>query len=119
MAESEEKVKVELELPKDEVHISEASGPRLESKKSKKKDQNDNPESPVDYSPLEIAKAPLEPPEPKSKAPPTVHQQRVIVFGFILIIAGILLWPIINFMIGLAFAVSGAIVVSFGALVRI
>lgn len=147
--EPEERVKLELELPKSEVHIEPAGKPsspdedkkrpareharkaaakaqeaeemekEAKEKEKKKEEKEEGGFEIAGYKPGEIAKAPLEPPEPKDKKAPNKHQRRVIIFGFILIVIGFILWPLIAFAVGAVFAVAGALVVAFGALVRI
>ncbi len=100
---ADEKVKVELELPKDQVSVEPA--------------EDDKPKA--SYEPRDVLKAAVEPPEPKAKAPPNRHQKLVMVFGFALVAASLLLWPLIGLTVFVAVAVTGAAVIAFGTLVRI
>lgn len=100
--EPDEKVKVELELPKDQVSVEPAEEKPTAS-----------------YKAADVAKAPVEPPEPASKAPPNSHQKAVMIFGFSIIAVSLILWPLINFTVFVAVAIAGAAVIAFGTLVRI
>jgi len=142
----DEKIKIELEVPKDEVHIgsvssvSEASATEerlkkkakaaekkqkqaedkiqeLEEKQKKLKESQKT--TVAGYEPSEIAKAPVEPPEPKDKKPPNAHQKAIIIFGFVLVGLSIILWPLFNFALFLGVAVAGAAIIAFGTLVRV
>lgn len=98
----DEKVKVELELPKEQVSVEPAEK---------------KPEA--SYKTSDIVKAPLEPPEPKSKAPPNAHQRAVMIFGFAMIAVSLVLWPVASFTVFVAVAIAGAAVIAFGTLVRL
>lgn len=142
----DEKVKLELELPKDEANIepqpetlkrAQKLGEAHEKVKQKMKEVEEKEEklkqkekelakkeeeeetTVAGYKPAEIAKAPLEPPEPEDKKAPSSHQRRVMVFGLALVALGIVLWPLISFGFGLALAIAGAAVIAFATLVRV
>lgn len=130
--ESEEKVKVELELPKSGVSIEPAGNEaeerkaRLkkraqerEKKKEEEKKKEDDSKEVGGYKVSDIAKAPVEPPEPENKKGPNVHQKRVVAFGFAIAIASLVLWPLIGFWYFVAVAIAGAVVVAFGTFFRI
>lgn len=108
---ADEKVKIELEVPKSEVSIKPA-------KKAKKLEPEDKKEV-AGYELGEVAKAPLEPPEPKDKKGPSIHQKRVVIFGFALAAASLILWPLFSFWVFVAVAAAGALVVAYGTFVRI
>jgi len=122
--ESEEKIKIELEVPKSEIQVeSISSGSDSEESKEKAaestKEKGDSEHTVAGYKPSEIAKAPAETPEPEDKRGPNSHQKTVITFGIALALASIALWPLFSFWIFVAVAVAGGAVVAFGSFVRV
>lgn len=148
-ASEEEKIRIELEVPKKQVQIeSISSEPSPEEPKKarqeaqeqkkaaekkvkeakeitersqKKEEKSDESEegSVASYKPSEIAKAPVDTPEPEDKRGPNSHQKTIISFGIALAVASIALWPLFSFWIFVAVAVAAAAVVAFGSLVRV
>ncbi|HET9721845.1 MAG TPA: hypothetical protein VFP32_02335 [Candidatus Saccharimonadales bacterium] len=129
---SEDKVKVQLEIPREEVdlHIDHEAKEKKASEEKESEDEEDSDEDKSEssdkhqdtkiagYKAGEIAKAPVEPPEPENKAGPNKRQRRVLIFGFIAVAIGALLWPIFNFLTGMLIAACGAVAISYGVLVR-
>lgn len=119
---AEDKVKLQIEVPKEQLEkvVGEpaATAKTEEPAEKSKTERKEEPEV-AGYKASQIAKAPLEPPEPESKAAPNPHQRRLIIFGCAIVLAGLLLWPLASFAIGLTVAIAGAAVVAFGTLVRI
>lgn len=116
MAEAEETVKIEIEVPKEQVKIE--GKPITDAKTPPDKKGKERPGI-ASYDPLEIAKAPLEAPEPINKERPNRHQQRVMLFGFILVMVAPILIVLFNFTAGIVMAITGAAVIAFGALVKV
>jgi Fe2+ transport system protein B len=128
--ESEHKVKAELELRKDNVTVEPVVGNSekikkqvyevIEAEKQKKKaSQKQKHVEIASYKPNEIAKSPLKSPEPDSKALSNKHQRAVMIMGFVLILMGLVLWPVVTFAAGLCVAFAGAAVIAFGTLIPV
>lgn len=114
---AEEKVKLEIEVPKEAL----IKRIRSEEKDSQEKEEKKEEENPgvASYDPKEILKAPLESPSPVNKKPPNRHQQRVIFLGFLFILISPFLFAFVNFTAFIVIALAGAFIVAFGALVRV
>ncbi|HEX5448414.1 MAG TPA: hypothetical protein VFW90_04445 [Candidatus Saccharimonadales bacterium] len=133
---SEDKIEIELKVPKEKVDVSvrptksesehDETSEKKETKSSPEDSDEDiseesNKESELksDYSLGDIAKAPVEPPEPEDTSKPNKHQKSVIVFGFALLAVSIIMWPLFNFAVFIGVALAGAAVVAFGSFVRV
>jgi CHASE2 domain-containing sensor protein len=122
MAEEQEKVKIELELPKSEVHIEPVKPKPDEHKELQHKHKESEKSEDVTlggYVASDIVKAPLEVPKPKDKRPPNQHQLKVMFFGLILVLVGLLAWPVFNASIAIAIAIAGAATIAFGTFIRV
>lgn len=129
--EEEEKIRIKLEVPKKEVQIESISSEpgSEESKKTAEetvdkqeedKKKTEEKESTIaGYKPSEIAKAPVDTPEPEDKRGPNSRQKTLIIFGLALAAASVILWPLFSFWIFVPVAIAGAAVVAFGSLVRV
>lgn len=122
---AKEKVKVELELPKDQVTIEPVDKENVSSSsspngKSNKEDDSSNGPVLLGYKPEEILKAPsAATPEPESKKPPNKSQRLIIYIGLIIGLGGLLiLWPLVSFLAGLIVAIVGAILITYGTLIK-
>jgi hypothetical protein len=142
----QEIVKLELELPKDQIHILDDSAmPELASQavdsedpdkqmriaKFKKRlaearqsgpvdpNRNPNPSSPSASRGI-IAKASLQRlPTTTDTSPPNVNQKRLIALGLIITLVGLILWPLANFVVAIAIAAVGAAAIATGTFVKV
>lgn len=142
MAENDEKIKVELELPKDEVLARVARQAQEEARKSEPgpqkgedqvepmsireaiaKELDPTTEGPISqttgYKLGEIITAPLHPPEPEVKQKPVYGQVRSLIIGFALIPLALIAWLIFGSSVGISIALIGAALIALGVLVRI
>jgi uncharacterized membrane protein YcjF (UPF0283 family) len=139
MAEQQEKVKIELEIPTDQLNIVSGETPstgqqvaaqelkqkehelqKKEAELNQKEEELKKDDAPVASFPAdELVKAPLEAIKPKDTRPPNSHQKKMIFFGLALIAVGVILWPLFNFSMAIAVAIAGAGAIAFGSLVRV
>jgi hypothetical protein len=106
-----ETVKVELEIPKEKLQVQSKDSSDSSPKRDDKK--------PSSTAPTNLVKDTFEPIDAKSKAPATVHQRRVMVFGGMLIGMGLIILLFFSFIVGLSVAAAGSLVVAYGGLVRL
>lgn len=117
--EPEEKIKIELEVPKKDIKVESVSSEPSVSKKPKEDKKQETENTIAGYKPSEIAKAPLEPPKPEDKKGPSRRQKFGVIAGSALVAAGLILWPFFNFAIFICAAFAGAAIVAFSSLVRV
>lgn len=111
----EEKVKLEIEVPKKAL-LKRALGKSASEKEDKEEKEKEGAAS---YESSEILKAAIEPPEPADKKPLNRHQLRVILLGFVLVLISLFLLVFVNFTAFVVMALAGAFIIAFGALVRV
>jgi hypothetical protein len=133
----EETVKIQIEIPKDQLQIAQPQAedqpPPAEEEKSAEtelkklkaevaKTQNSDEgagsgakdmvasvlSSPADNLPLV-----------SDKSPPSNIQKIIIGGGLAVALAGLILWPVVSFKLGISVAVLGAIIVATGSLIKI
>lgn len=123
MADEPEKVKIELEVPKDQVNIEavqeEDKSGGEEAKSENGKERKEASGTASGYEPGEILKAPVEAPHITSARNPNYTQRVVVVIGFAMAVAGLLIWPLVSLAAGLAVAVAGALLVALGTMFRL
>jgi len=142
MAEENEKIKIELELPKDEVLAEMARQAQEDAQKSEPEPQKGESQAepmsireavakeldPTTEGPIsqttgyklgEIITAPLHPPKPEVKHKPVYGQVRSLIIGFALIPLALIAWPIFGTSVALSVALVGAALIALGVLVRI
>jgi hypothetical protein len=133
-------VKVEIELPRDKVHILTGEQPeaaRIESsqpvsgedmKIEKFRRQIEAASQGSDNSPPESqeptadkAKSLLEkaPVNTNDTSPPNPNQKKIIAVGLAIAVLGIVLWPLSNFVIATVVAIVGATAVAAGTFVKV
>lgn len=116
-----EKVKIEIELPKEQISF----GPEEKKEEEDKKDEEGEEENDsivkqaTGYEVGELVKSPVEPPEHAKSARPVRGQIRSLLYGFALIILGLIAWPIFGFRVAIAVVLVGAAFIALGTLVRL
>lgn len=114
----EEKVKLEIEVPKKALLKRALAGSGSE-RNEKEDNRKHTEEKPAGYEPSELLKAAIEVPDPADKRPPNPHQLRVMLMGLTLVVISLVLLVIINFTAFVVMALAGAFIIAFGALVRV
>lgn len=133
----EAKVKVEIELPKEAVHIegqdekekdsSEKTQPKpaTESEISKlQKELAERRKRFEETAPLKTDDSTMAPPLDRlpviqDKRPPNNRQKMLIAFGLAIIVVGFILWPLAGFWLAFFVVCAGALAVATGTLVKI
>jgi|GEM_PF-4828881 len=129
-------VKVEIELPKDQVHIVSGEAPQPEPRKrvapssedqkiekfkkqiaaaSQQAKQQKEPEG---ISPETIPKS-VDEISKKNTSPPNSSQKRMISIGLAVALVGLILWPLANFWLAIAVAVVGSAIIATATFVKV
>lgn len=138
----DDKIKIEVELPKDEVVKQVVEQVQKQNKEESQDKPREDPapepmsvreavakeldpttEGPISqttgYKLGEIITAPLHPPEPEVKKRPVYGQVRSLIIGFSLIPLALIAWPIFGTSVAISVALIGAALIALGVLVRI
>ena len=143
----QETVKLEIEIPKDQLHIltdlnqAEAAPQRADSEdmnkelriekfkkqlaEARKSKSPAAPESKQEESESHSSQksshtSPLDKlPSTTDKSPPNPNQKKLIILGLVIALAGLILWPLANFVIAIAIAIVGAAAIATGTFVKV
>lgn len=138
-----ETVKLEIEVPKDQVERILASSKesssatneldkeldkekRIAKFKKRLAEARDETTPPTgeDHSTAQKAKSAIKSPasvipQTNDTSPPNPNQKKLIIFGLVLALLGLILWPLSNFLIASIIAIIGAAVVATGTFVKV
>ena len=143
----QETVKLEIEIPKDQLHIlteleKPESTPQIadsedmnkdlriekfkkqlaEARASKALPSSASSQTDVPYHKPQQSdhKSPLDKlPSTTDKSPPNPNQKKLIILGLVIALAGLILWPLANFVVAIAIAIVGAAAIATGTFVKV